>query len=93
MDKEYVLHMLEQRIEELKNRYRLACHGQNEDGTEIRSNASQIRHATKRDINICMLVEELITATPGRLVPLTDEANAALEKILEPMERHRRLRN
>lgn len=40
MDKEYVLFTLRVRIEELKNRYKMLCHGKDERGNVIKNKGS-----------------------------------------------------
>lgn len=94
MDKEYVLFTIRARIEELKNRYKMLCHGKDEQGNVLKNkgSAAVTRSQTKRDLNYCYLVEELITGTPGKLTILTDEAMEGLERLMEPCERHRRLK-
>jgi len=95
MDKEYVLYTIRQRIEELKHRYKMLCHLKDEDGTEIKNKytAAVKRTEAKRDLQYCLLVEELIVGTPGKLAILSEEATQGLERLMEPCERHRRLKN
>jgi len=90
MDKEYVLFTLRQRIAVLKDRYRLLCHGKT---SQSYGGSAVSRSEAKRDLNLCLLVEELIVGTPGKLTVLSDEAQEGLEKLMEPLERHRRLKD
>lgn len=94
MDKEYVLFTLQERIAELKQRYKMLCHLKDEHGNDISNKytAAVNRTQVKRDLNLCLLVEELITATPGKVCVFSDEAIEGLERLIEPTERHRRLK-
>lgn len=94
MDKEYALYQLRERIAILKKRYHALNNCKDEWGGDVKPTvAYTLRHNTKREMNTCMLLEELITTMPGKLLCLTDGAMDALEKIMEPLERHRRLKD
>jgi len=93
MDKEYVLFTIRERIAELKHRYNMHCNMKDEFGKEFNRDVSAVyRSNVKRDLRLCMLVEELIVGTPGKLTVLSDEATEGLEKLMEPYERHRRMK-
>lgn len=90
MDKEYALLTLRERIEILKERYRLACHGLNEYGVELKKGvADTYRTGYKREMQLCMLVEELVSQIKSDEIPLSNDAENGLEKLMEPNERHR----
>jgi hypothetical protein len=94
MDKEYVLYNLRERMAVLKERYRIYCQGKNTDGKEISyGTAGVYRNKVLRDLHLCMLVEELVTAVPGKTCLLSDDALDGLSKLMEPCERYERLRN
>ena len=91
MDKEYVLAEIRARQVILKNRYRLMCHCQDENGQQVKATvAYTLRHNIKKELNLLLLVEECIVGTPGKLVAYSDDAMDALERLLFPIERHKR---
>jgi hypothetical protein len=93
MDKLYINGKLSDRIDALKYRYRMATYDKNDDGYPIKAcTAASIRTATNKELQICYLIEELIASTPGKECLLSEDAEKGLERILEPLERHRRLR-
>ena len=95
MDKEYILFTLRERIKELKRRYGLINHGKDEHGRVIETSENALRvrrHNIKRDLNLCKLIEELVVNNT-KVLTLSDDALVGLESIMEPMERHRRLRD
>lgn len=94
MDKEYVLFKLRERISILKERFRLINHLKDEWGNDVNKyTAATKRTLYKQDLNLCLLIEELIVASPGQLCILSDEATEGLERLMEPLERHRRLKD
>jgi len=93
MDKEYALYTIRERLGELKRRYNILCNGRDETGRELSyGTAANYRCDIKRDMNLLYLIEELIVASPGKLCNLSDAAAKGLEMIMEPCERHRRLK-
>lgn len=94
MDREYVLFTIRARIDELKNRYKLLCHGKDEQGNVLvnKGSAAVARSEAKRDLQYCYLVEELLCGTIGKIIMLTEPATEGLERLMEPCERHRRTR-
>jgi len=94
MDKEYVLWMLEERIKILHQRYLAYCNGKNEYGEELSAGvAATKRTLTKQDYNLCLLIKELITDCKKNVCGyLSPEALEGLERLIEPYERHRNLR-
>lgn len=93
MDKEYIIVTLQQRIAILKNRYKLACHGKNDDGTMCDTAAlANVRHSSLRDLHLCQVILELVQQIKTPLCEFSDDATDGLEKLMSPIERHRRLR-
>jgi len=92
MDKEYILFTMRDRIKTLQARYKHYLNGQDEYGAPLGYNtAAKYRSDTKLDLHKCMLVEELVSQIKTKEIPLTEEAENGLEKLMEPLERHRRL--
>lgn len=87
MDKKYLKQELEYRLAELKQRYKTLCHGVDDMGLVIKPGSLQVRRAnTKKDLELCTLIYELIIG-----VELSKDAISGFEKLVIPMERHRRL--
>jgi hypothetical protein len=94
MDKEYILAMLELRIVTLNKRYKLACHGKDDNGVNRGTYAmANTRTVCKKESHLCVLIKELIEQIKGPICDLSEEAQNGLEKLIEPIERHRRLKD
>jgi hypothetical protein len=92
MDKHYIEYQLTSRINVLNERYFNYCNGVDETGRELSyGTAANYRAAALKDSDLCKLVMELITKAPQN-IELSDEAERGLEKLMEPLERHKRLK-
>jgi hypothetical protein len=93
VNKTYVLSTVKDRAKLLKNRYRLAVNNKDELGMDMKPTvAAVVRSHLKRDYNLCKLVEELTESIIDEKLALSEDALAGLDKLVEPIERHRRLR-
>jgi hypothetical protein len=93
MDREYALIVLQERMKTLKHRYQMLCHGLDEQGNDVnRDVAATNRSLLRKDLDLCMLVEELLICTESDWLFLSDEAVRGLERLMDPLERHRRLK-
>jgi hypothetical protein len=90
MDKDYILETLRERIVKLRNNYKAAVI--NVDNLTYGS-AAVARSKAKQQLGICLLLEELIVSIPGSMVALSDDAFDALERAIDPMEKHGRLKD
>jgi len=94
VDKEYALVMLDERITELRMRYKLLLQSKDDKGREIaEATAATYRNAVKRDLSLCCLISELLRVNPYKVIDLSIEASYGLDKLTEPIERHRRLKS
>lgn len=89
MNKEYVLETIEARLKELRKRYNAACNLKTEFGETLSSgSAAYYRTTYTQQINMCILIKELLKG----VTELSDEANEGLYRLIEPVERHRRMK-
>lgn len=93
MDKEYILFCLDDRIEDLRVRYRAAVHCKTEFNEDLSAGTAAVyRSDYKQQLNLCTLVRELVLQTPKQTCELSSDAREGLDKLTLPMERHRRLK-
>jgi len=91
MKKLFLQDQFEARITLLKRRYASGCVHKNVDGTPLsKGNATAIRTLTKRDLNTCILFKELLAMVGDDVLDLSDEAMNGLERLVMPVERHKR---
>lgn len=91
MHKKYIMDTSKDRLEVLRNRYRLATMDKNEVGAISHGSAVSARHHTQRDALIIKLIRQLVEQIPGDKVTLTEDGFQALDKLLTPIERHRNI--
>lgn len=93
MDKEYALMALNERIKILHKRYVTLCNNKNEDGKELTATVAQVsRSVTLKDLRLCKLVADLLKSETAKRLTLCEDALNGLEQLMEPNEKHRRLK-
>jgi hypothetical protein len=93
VNKEYVLTNIRERLDILHERYKLACNGKNSSGELLKpATAAVTRSLVRRDYGICKLIEELTCMINENRLNLSDTALEGLDKLIEPIERHTRLK-
>jgi hypothetical protein len=94
MDKRYIETQVSDRLEVLRLRYRCAVNCKDENDMEIKSTvAATLRSQFKRELCLCKLVYDMLNNIPDDEILLSDEALYGLDRLIEPVERHRRLKN
>jgi hypothetical protein len=89
--KQWMLNEIASRLTVLEAR--MKCYNNQKDptGKELKyKTAAQYRTFTKQDINMCLLLTELLDATTFNSLTLSDEAQKAFDRFIEPVERHTR---
>jgi hypothetical protein len=86
MDKSYIIESIQERIEVLRARHIDATLNTKKLSY---GSAAVARNKIKTDLNLCKLLEELFTQLPGNELMLSEDAYDALDKLIEPIERHR----
>lgn len=93
MDKEYANLILKHRIKVLKQRYKLLCHGLDDGGAAMKPKSAAVsRTLVRRELRTLQLIRELVNLIPDGRMYLSDDAESILEMLVEPNERHRRIK-
>lgn len=89
MNKEYMLLLIERRLQVLHDRYQETIKNSSGDSEKVQ----QVRRAAiTRDMQIIKLLRIALIATPDLYIE-DDDAIAGFDKLVTPIERHRRLKN
>jgi hypothetical protein len=92
INKQYILDNMDERIQILEDRYRMYCKSEDEAGMPLSyGTAAVYRSNTKRDLALCTLLYELVSYIKKDDLELSKMAEDGLDKVMEPLERHRRL--
>lgn len=83
MNKEYMLLMVQQRLDKLKEQYYAACKGLTLSGAQAsKSGAAVLRSRTKRDICILTLVLELLQTSNAVFIN-NEDACMGFDKLMK----------
>lgn len=93
MEKRYMLDVIKERISTLKQYMRCYNNGHGVGGTQLsKGSAAYKRTQTKFQLQLCILLEDLVTQVKGTEVYVSDDGERGFDRLTEPMERHIRLR-
>ena len=93
MEKRYMLNVIRERIDTLKSYMKYYNNNQGVGGIKIsKGSASYKRTHTKFELQLCYLLEDLVTQVKGQEVYVSDDGGKGFDRLTEPMERHVRLR-
>ena len=91
MDKDYMLVLVRERIEQLQQRYKLAARCRDDNGELITNGAAAaIRTQCKRDLQILKVIEQLLLYCSSSLYLDDEDIIAGFHRLCEPTERFRR---